>query len=315
MVRSEPKTEIINPIYNKEDSVTVVFSFDEEFCKYFSVTLQSIIDNANHYTKYDLIILYSQIAKDTKEKLYTQLPENFSLRFFDMPSILSGYFPEIELNEHGRWPREVFYRLFIPLMMRKYKKVLYLDSDLVSEIDIQDLYKQKFDGKKLIAIKDTAAHLFHIESYQARKYYMKNDLGIEDETLYFNSGVLLFNIEAIEPTSYRCTIKKDLKTEKLLFPDQDLLNKIFQNDVKFISKEWNYCCGEFIYNKYFLDMIDDKHRDEILKAKATPKIIHYTSTYKPWNSTLKDHFNRFWHSARKSPFYEELLLEKTLEET
>ena len=141
------ESSVINPIFHENNSVSVVFSFDEEFCKYFSVTLQSIIDIANHYTNYDLVVLTSYISENSLQRLSSQLPENFSLRVINIKTFLDAHFPNITLEKVGRWPIEMYFRIFIPLIMRSYKKILYLDSDLITETDILTLFNQEFENK------------------------------------------------------------------------------------------------------------------------------------------------------------------------
>ena len=128
------ESSVINPIFHENNSVSVVFSFDEEFCKYFSVTLQSIIDNANHYTNYDLVVLTSYISENSLQRLSSQLPENFSLRVINIKTFLDAHFPNITVEKVGRWPIEMYFRIFIPLIMRSYKKFCILIQTLLQKL-------------------------------------------------------------------------------------------------------------------------------------------------------------------------------------
>ena len=187
---------------------------------------------------------------------------------------------------------------------------MYLDSDLITETDILTLFNQEFENKKLIAVPDTLPHL----KYEKGVEHLINDLKLKNIRNYFNSGVLLFNIQAIEPLNHLQNMKKTFKTTKLIFPDQDILNVIFEDEVKLISNKWNYSCGVFTYAKYFLNQIEDEeYKNDFLEAKTNPKIIHFSSKLKPWNYRLIEYFDRFWYYARKTPFYTKLLCDiKTL---
>ena len=48
-------------------------------------------------------------------------------------------------------------------------------------------------------------------------------------------------------------------------------------------------------------------RDEYLAAHAAPKIIHYAGPDKPWQQPDSDYAEEFWHYARQSDYYEELM--------
>ena len=300
---------VIDPIFEEQNSVTLVFSFDENYCKFFSVALESLVKNSRSNLKYDLVILTSQTNQQYQERLYRQIPSNFSLRFVELPKIIARNFYEINLKKNERWAIDAYFRCFIPLILRNYKRVLYLDCDLVVEGDLQELYNQEFENKKLIAINDTTPNLYRLGMDKEREEYERNVLKLNDTTKYFNSGVLLFNIEAIEPNEYLNLLKEGFELDFLMFADQAVLNMIFKDEVKLVSSEWNYCCGELIFHENFLDLVEGEYKKEFLNAKTNPKIIHYTSWLKPWNYPLREHFEKFWYYARRCPFYEDILLE------
>lgn len=300
----------IKPIF-KNNFISLVFAFNEDYCKYFSAALQSIIEHSNLSAQYDIVVLTSEINCTYEKLLRKQLPENFSIRFFNMTDIILENFSEIILKNFKYWSIEMYYRIFIPIIMQDYDRVLYLDSDIIVNTDLSKFYHQNFETNELIAIKDTTSQLLHLEEYQERKKHLVEILKLIDETKYFNSGVLLFNIKQINSLKYLQEFIKYIQIENLLFPDQDILNMLFQNKTKLISSKWNYCCGELIYNESFLDQIRNGYKKEFEEAKKNPLIIHYTSPKKPWNTKLHEHFEKFWEYARKTPFYEEVLSSMT----
>ena len=64
---------------------------------------------------------------------------------------------------------------------------------------------------------------------------MKNIMKIQNEENYFNSGMIMFNIKNIKLSEYRKKLFKAFEIEDLLYPDQDILNIIFENRVKFLE--------------------------------------------------------------------------------
>ncbi|MCR5373004.1 MAG: hypothetical protein K6E41_06005, partial [Solobacterium sp.] len=48
---------------------TIVFSFDENYAKYFSVILLSLLDHADPDVLYDLVVLYDKLSKRTRTRL------------------------------------------------------------------------------------------------------------------------------------------------------------------------------------------------------------------------------------------------------
>ena len=99
-------------------------------------------------------------------------------------------------------------------------------------------------------------------------------------------------------------MKKAFLVKQLTCVDQDVLNPIFNNSCKLISNIWNYCCGVLIWDKEFLDNIKDvTYKEDFLKAKSNPKIIHYTSPKKPWNAENEEHYSIFWKYAERTQYY------------
>ena len=58
-----------------------------------------------------------------------------------------------------------------------------------------------------------------------------------------------------------------------------------------------------------MNSIEGDYLADIKTAYSKPVIIHYTSPQKPWNSRLELYYEIFWKYARKTPFYEDILLE------
>ncbi|MBQ7126229.1 Stealth CR1 domain-containing protein [bacterium] len=298
----------IKPAF-KENYQTVVFSFNNDYCKYFSVALQSLIKHADYRQNYDLIILTSGIDKVNKDLILKKLPSNFSIRFFNMTDIIVKNFPGISLSNKKYWSIEIYYRIFIPFIMQNYKKVLYLDTDVIVNENLNELFDIDFDNNELLAVKDTTSQVLSYEIYKERKEHIENTLKLNEPKNYFNSGMLLFNISSINLNNYYERLREAIKIKNLLYPDQDILNMIFENKTKLISSSWNYCCGELLFNNDFIEQITEEYKDDFLNAQNYPKIIHYTSPRKPWNYKLELHFDKFWEYARNTVFYEDILLQ------
>ena len=55
------------------------------------------------------------------------------------------------------------------------------------------------------------------------------------------------------------------------------------------------------------------YKKDFLEARKNPYIIHYCSPRKPWNMPSVEYSQIFWHYARKTPFYEEIVFENTMQ--
>ncbi len=301
----------IEPIFNSSHARTIVFAPDNKFCKYFAVTLQSLIENSKNYEKYDIIIFDSDIEERNKTILLKMLPSNFSLRFFNTNNYIKETLGSDLLKNFKYWSVSMYYRIFIPLLMPKYERVLYLDSDTIVNNSIEDFINLDFDNNEIMAVIDLVNPLINIDN--SFKTHIKT-LKFNKPENYFNSGVIMFNIQKIDTKNYIKNFKNILQNTKLLYPDQDILNIMFQDKTKLIHPKYNYQYGiKIIYPKYE-SMIFGKYKNEFLEAKTSPSIIHYTTQRKPWKYPKEELADIFWHYARKCPFYEEIIFENFINE-
>lgn len=287
-------------------SIPIVFSFNDEYSKFFGVALQSIIDNSSQDFKYNIFALVSDVSEDNKDLLLDMLPTNFNLTFWDINKVIPSEFKNIELFETQYYTKDIYYRLFIPYLFQGYEKVLYLDSDVVVEEDIKNL-NYDLSRAQIMAALDTIVP--YLDERPARVEHMQNVLGLEHPNNYCNSGVILFNLKNIDLKDYTQKLKKAFQIKELLFPDQDILNQIFQNNIKFLPRKWNFNSSPYISEGFYKKISGDFEAD-FLEAKKKPSLIHFTSQWKPWNHTKCRNYEKFWKYARKTAFYEEILAHK-----
>lgn len=194
----------IKPVFENKKALPIVFSFNNEYSKYFAVALKSLIDNTNNQLFYDIVVFSSDISERNRKLLEEMLPQNFSLRFFNVSNILE----DINLPTMKYWSIDMYYRIIIPIIMPDYEKVLYLDSDIVIKDDISRLFDINFEGNKLLAIPDSFNLVSCLKESEERNEYIKNCLSLSNSDMYFNSGVLLFNIQSFNAKEYLETIKQ-----------------------------------------------------------------------------------------------------------
>lgn len=249
----------IKPVFEDKKALPIVFAFNNDYNKYFSVALQSLIENSNDTYFYDIIVFSSDISERNKKLLEAMLPKNFSLRVFDVSECINQLLKDIKLSGYKYWSVEMYYRIVIPIIMRNYERVLYLDSDTICKKDIIPLFNTDFENKQIVAIMDAFNLISNLEECQETKEYLLRELKIKSIQSYFNSGVILFNIPKICPETYLKRLKNAFKIELTNCPDQDVLNSIFVGEVKFVNQKWNL--------QYHIPILYDRHL-----AKFYPQI-------------------------------------------
>lgn len=298
----------IKPVFEGKNVLPIVFAFNNDYSRYFSVALQSLIENSNDTYFYDIIVFSSDISERNKKLLKAMLPKNFNLRVFDVSEYISNLLENVKLTTKKYWSIEMYYRIIIPLVMQEYKKVLYVDSDVIFNNNIDKIFEIELVGKEILAISDSFNIVANLDVSQTRNQYIREYLELNSDNKYFNSGVIIFNISAFNSQTYITRIKNAFaKIQQTYCPDQDILNYIFKNQVKLISQKWNLQYHLPIFHKKDIPFVNQSCLNEYFEAFKNPNIIHYTSPVKPWTDPKVELAEIFWKYARKTVFYEEIL--------
>lgn len=290
---------IIKPAFNK-NNLGIVFATDANYLPYMAVSIQSIIDHADPNYNYDFLVFDDGITSHQKELLSVFNTSHSSIRFIDVKPLLQTIDASL-FKSRGIWSAAACYRLFIPQILSGYDKVLYLDCDVAVKDSLVDLFKVNLDGYAAGCIYDTIRYTADRQRISDINEYVK----IKDWRNYFNSGVVLFNLKEIDAKRFSEEFLAVLQRPYLPFLDQDALNILWEDKFKPLDGKWNY--------QYYI-LIDHPElieNEELASAQQNRRIIHYISHNKPWNSPQLPHADEWWASARKTPFYEEIIYKNT----
>ncbi len=298
--------EILAPAFSdKKKTIPIVFAAGNNYMAIFATCLQSLIEHLNKKYNYDVVLIQTDVNDDNKRILQGMCEpySNLSLRFFDAACLLSGY----KLKANAHISEETYYRFLIQEVLPDYEKVLYLDSDLVINGDIAELYETDISDYILAATRDPD-FLGQINGANRETMeYVKTDFKMKDPYNYFQAGVLLFNEDRMRK-KHSLAEWLDLASIPHLYNDQDVLNLECEGEVKYIDMKWGMIVDH--NHSRVRDVISyapDKVQKEYAIAHANPMIIHYAGFKKPWYDPTEDYAQEFWKYARKTVYYEELL--------
>lgn len=273
--------------------IPIVFAINDVYVKYFLILAVSILENSKG-SEYEFNILHKDISEKNQDIIREFIVSKGSkVNFINMNSAILNLNMEKYLNddiEFNHITVEAFFRYFIPELFPQYNKVIYLDSDILVLNDLKSLYETDITNYSLAAISDrfiqkvlkTKMSSFPNENMTVDKYF---ETKLHKKTKdYFNSGVLLLNSDKMRrENALQKLLDFTIKNSPLIFPDQDALNGVFENDVKYLD------------NKYNGFRIKDKELD----------IVHFVGGQKPWNYSLENnkYFETYWYYASHSPFW------------
>ncbi|MBQ7646817.1 MAG: 1-acyl-sn-glycerol-3-phosphate acyltransferase, partial [Clostridia bacterium] len=266
---------------NKE-IIPIFYACDDRFLKYGVVSLISLMENAAPDRSYRVYFLHTDISKikqlQTKKLAY----DNFEIVFEDVTDYLKSVAKKLPLRDY--YSKTTYYRLFIAEIHPEYDKALYIDCDTVVQGDISELYETDVSDCYLAACHEQA--MIQVDEYGT---YVEKVVGV-DRNNFFNAGVLLINCDEFR---MRFVLDRFIRClhlyEFVVTQDEDYLNLICKDHVKFLDQRWN---------------------TEVFGVIPYPieeaKVIHYIMFNKPWHYEDCPHGDIFFNYAKRTPFLFEL---------
>lgn len=193
-----------------------------------------------------------------------------------------------------RYPTTIYYRLLAHQMLpQSLHQVLYLDADLLCINDLSSLYNTSLDDKLFAS----AIHASLTNTTDVINKIRLQNFGAEG---YYNSGVLLMNLDLMRQEIDAEKIFDYIRRHILLLPDQDILNALYSERIKTIPDQlYNFDTrNSKIYETISFGKWD---LDWVIKNTV---ILHYCGREKPWLPTknsgrLTALYKQYFHMAAR----------------
>lgn len=264
----------------KTNIVPIFFASDKNYLPYLAVSIASLVDKSTANNQYEIYILTHDLTAEDILPLSRYKRDNVNIQLVDVTEKIESIKDKVALRDY--FTVSIYFRLFIPTLFPQYKKGIYLDADITLNRDIAEMFNTDIGDNYLGAVLDEV-----IWSSDDFTYYARNALDLTEKQ-YFNSGVLIMNLEKFRNNN----IEEDFYSWVSDFyfgtvaPDQDYLNCICKNKVKYLDAGWNKMpMGE--------KLPDDKLY-----------LIHYNMFTKPWKYYNVMYEDYFWKYAKETPYYD-----------
>lgn len=274
------------------DEINVVLASDSNYAQHVAVVAASILSNTK--SKVNMHVLSDGISQE-KIALIRQTVENFGgkLSVYD----LSNYQCFENLFTSGHISKAAYFRLDIAnILPENVEKVIYIDVDLLVLQDIAELWNFNLNGKPIAAVPDYGI--------MASKRLMKQKnqvLGLPMDNLYFNSGVVIMDLQQWREQNYAQQVIKLAAEGNLPHHDQDALNKVFMNKWEALPLKWNVIPP--VFNLFSKILLRGDLRKNAVLARKEKAILHYAGRYKPWEFEIKEGFNdKYYYYLQKTAF-------------
>lgn len=232
--------------------INVCISCDENYAKYASVVIASILYNAQDEDLLHFYVLDGDISSESKSKILSLTKiKPCEIDFIKVDETKLEIYKQINTHEYITLP--TYYRLILSELLPDVDKIIYLDCDTVVNTSLKDLFETDLAENIIAGVLD--ARVKHKKKWKNSKY--------------INAGMVVFDLDKIRKEDIEQKFVQFTKNnpEKIETGDQDIINYTLEGRIKILPDEWNVQVSGFASRTSFT---------------KRPKIIHYIGYYKPW---------------------------------
>lgn len=265
--------------------IPIFFTIDDAYAPCLAVALNSMIKNSSRTRQYKAIILHQGLNDTNTKKLKSLETDNFRIEITPMQNNFEAL--DDRMSNRLRcdyFTLTIYFRLFIPAMFPQYDKGIYIDSDVVVNDDIANLYDINIEDNFIGACNDLS-----IADIEPLVYYTENAVGVKKHE-YINSGVLLMNLKKMRECDFEGHFLDLLNTYHFdsIAPDQDYINAICNGKIHYLNETW------------------DTMPNDARQQHHCPSLIHYNLFSKPWCYDNIQYGDIFWEYAQDSGYIDEI---------
>ena len=280
----------LSPVFSAAQQINVAFTIDNNFPMFTMLLMESILNNNDSNSDYKFWVVENNVSDKNKKKMEKYVKSrNQQIEFihFDTKDIDQG--TNFFTFSAGAITPIAMARIMLPnLMPKDVHRVLYLDSDMLATTDISELYNTDLGKYTVGMVRNTVPS-------DVLLYNFKNG--------YHNSGLILMDLDKCRKENSPKQMMDYLYSHRKLFiyvpgdhlkeyykyPDQDLINIVWDGKIKTLEKRWNN------------QAIRGSSMVNVLKSG----IIHYIGSSKPWDFDGWNGFlymELYFENWRNSPF-------------
>ncbi|MBP3821491.1 glycosyltransferase family 8 protein [bacterium] len=250
--------------------INICFATDENYLKYMSTAMVSILETADKNDELHFYILCNNISDNSKNniKLLKRF-KDFEVTFIDL-----------DIEEFSKFPsggshisNTTYFRYKIAELCPNISKILYIDCDVIVKSSLKDLFEVDLTGYYLGGVEDVGYYYWRT---------VNDDFYLYKEGFYINAGVLLINLDEWRKNQlFKKLVDYTTNNSELVkIGDQDVINKVCTGKIKQLDYKWN------VQDSFYREKPEREFNPNcncIIEASQNPAIIHYTCVKKPWN--------------------------------
>lgn len=283
--------------------VVVVCACDDNYAMPLTVMLYSAAKHLDPGSRLSVYFIDGGLSESSWQAIKETLVD-FQVKIYALT-------PDYSLVEHLHTSHHVtpaaYLRLLTAEMLpTEVEKAIYLDSDVLVQEDLTQLWEMSLGDQYCLAVPDIAcpyvdARLGCSNFRKANPYLAAfspipnyQDLGLDGSAEYFNSGVMVANLAQWRQDQVAAQMLSCLEEnrEHIWCWDQYALNVVFHGKWGRLPVRWNQGAHVLDYPSASHSPVDIQ---EFQSMVDDPAIVHFTTEFKPWNY--------HWQHLRGDLFY------------
>ena len=231
MSETNPFSAAENAVPVSEIPISMSFAISDDYSQCLAVALTSILEN-NPRSFFVFHILHRNVSAASQGRIREVASRYPHCRFA---------FHQVDPSRFERFPippelehvtQEMYYRYLLPEILPNEERTIYSDVDILCVGDLRPLWETNLKGHAIAAVLDD-------------KIGWKRELLGLPKGDYFCSGLIVMDLAVLREGDYtRKLFDATAKyAAKLSWPDQDVINIVFDGNIQVLPEIWNCAAG------------------------------------------------------------------------
>ncbi|GEM_PF-631479 len=259
----------------------IALAANEAYLPHAAVAIRSLLDTQT--SNLTIHLLHSRPYSETALQKLERLMRNTSAKWQrhevglehlqGLPGLGSGENESVDM----------WLRCLLPELLPEQDRVLYLDCDTVVCEPLDNLYALEMGDHELAAVSSP---------FSEKLRHIPQTLGLPHAQAYFNSGILLLNLEKLRKSGHMQDVMAYGRQypERMRWQDQDALNVILWKNRLALHPRYNVMTSLGRRE----DACHAHPESERQSAMRVPAIVHYEGGAKPWQAGCPHPFRNLY---------------------
>jgi lipopolysaccharide biosynthesis glycosyltransferase len=268
--------------------MNVVYASNDGYARHLGVSLYSLLEHNKEADKIHIYILSMGLSEEIKNRLLgigAQFERQVTV--LELGDLKERFSYEVDT---GGFDLSIMARLFVgEVLPLTEDRVLYLDCDTAVCSSLKRLWEMDLDSCMVGAVMEPTI-------YPA----VKKTIGLLPEDPYFNSGVLLIDLNRWRKENAQKLLLDFYSSRggKLFAGDQDTINGALKGRIKPLPPRYNFFTNYRYFRYSHLTKLSSVYqtitKKSFQEAKKHPVILHYMGDERPWKKGNLNHYRKVY---------------------